>query len=266
MADVHISPVLRNTLVGLGALGGVLVLALGADASLGARAEYTLSRTVQDYGHLQVAPAVSLGGLPFSAALLSKEVPFLSVESRDLEVAPYGLVNVRYEAANINAKEIRDPAESILLGNLDGAKAKIITHRVSFDGVAVGAQLGMTDLNIAHPTNISPSGGTAAEAMLTGTPRDAAEPLTVLVALRLHGPNFEMSPVKVVKAPSGMSTAEADRLAEAFSWQLDTRALPLGGQANRVAVQGGSISFESQERGATVRTRSMSPAIPAMGS
>ena len=77
--------------------------------------------------------------------------------------------------------------------------------------------MGINDLQIANPKNISPTSGTSAEAVLEGTLPGDEESTSVEVALRLIDEKFIMTPVN----------PENDKVAQAFSYSLDTRPLPL---------------------------------------
>lgn len=240
----------RGLVITVGAVAGFLVAAGLADTVVATRAEHNLSRTVAEFGNLEVDPAVYMGGTPYIQALFTGEVPMVSVDSRDVDLPEFGLVNARTEAV-----EVELSPRQVMEGTIVDAPVTLITRRVSFDGVALGAQLGMTDLDIAHPKNISPSGGTASEALLTGTPEGFAEPVSALVTLRLSGSVFRMQPVELFDVPPGLEQAAR----EAFSWEIDTLKLPLGGRALRVSLQGGSIYFEAQARNVTISTHNLTP-------
>lgn len=240
----------RGLIVTAGVIAGVVAVGALTDTAFAVRAERNLSHTVAEYGNLEVDPAVYFGGTPFTQALITGEVPFISVDSRDVDLPEFGLVNARTEAV-----EVQLTPEQVLSGTIEDAPATLITRRVSFDGVALGAQLGMTDLDIAHPKNISPSGGTSAEALLTGTPEGFEEPVSVLVELRLEGSLFRMTPTTRIDVPTG----KEDAARKAFTWEIDTHKLPLGGRALRVSLQGGSIYFEAQARNVVINTHNLTP-------
>ncbi|KQB83961.1 LmeA family phospholipid-binding protein [Corynebacterium lowii] len=239
--------ILVLSLACLGAVGG---LAWVADSAVAIRAERAISTAVADNSNLEVQPHVYLGGVPYTQALLSGEIPRLSVEALDVDTPGLGLVNARTEITAIEAS-----GHQVFSGDLTGATAEVFSRQLGLDGVAVGEQLGMTDLDISNPYDISPGGGPAVEVQLTGTPHGFTEPVTVIAALRLEGPSFRMTPFEFPEVP-------ADRIEEArraFSWELDTRSLPLAGQAEAVHVSGGSIYFTAQRRNITVEFSDLSP-------
>lgn len=231
---------------GLKLVGAALVLLLvlwGADSVLAARAESRLSAEIEEASELRASPRVYLGGFPFAQVLLTGELPDASVDSLDVDIKGLGIANTRTELHQISVS----PAEA-LRGEIVGASAEMLLRRVSLDGVAFGQLLQMTDLDISHPYDISPGGGVAAEAQLTGTPPGFEEQVSGLVTLRLTGPEFQMEVVELRAAPEGRE----QEATEALTLSFDTRELPLGGQASAVSVGGGSISFESQRFNTTV--------------
>ena len=221
------------------------------DSAIAARAERTISRAVAESADLEVEPAVYAGSGLYALALATGELDHVSVNMLDVPVPGVGVVNARTEVQEV----VVSPAQ-VFSGDLEGARAETFTRTLRMDGVALGSQLDMTDLDIAHPTDISPSGGTASEAVLTGTPPGHEEPVSVLVTLRLVGSEFQMVPVELIDAP--LSTTLTD-VESAFSWRIDTRTLPLADRAMAVYLSGGSIHFQSQARNVEITMRELSP-------
>ena len=235
-----------------------LAVLLGAgwlvDSLAAVRFERTVSREVQEAARLDNSPGVNVGGFPFLLALGSGEIPSVDVHALDVDVATVGMVNATTRISDVTATR-----EQILSGDISGASARSFTRTIRLDGVALGRLLDMTDLDISHPYDISPSGGVAAEAQLTGTPFNQREPSTVVVDLRLVGNEFRMTPRELVDAPADQTPAEAQAIRDAFTLTLDTRRLPLAGRASTVNVSGGSIFFKAQRFNVPVRMSSLSP-------
>ncbi len=207
-------------------------------------AEHSLAQRVQDAARLETSPNVYIGGMPYLGALVTGEIPLVEVGVMDVEVPRLGMIN-----AATTVRDLTVAPQQVFSGDFEGGKASTISRSISLDGVALGRLLDMTDLSIANPDNISPSGGTAAEAELTGTIPGAEEKSTVQVDLRLEGPMFYMRP----------SNAPDAATEQAFSLELDTRSLPLPEQATMVSLRGGSISFEVQRRNRTLSNGQLSP-------
>lgn len=239
-------------------LATVLAVLLGGgwltDSVLASRVERHISAAVEERAGLEVSPRVNVGGVPYLAALFTGEIPSVSVHALDVDVAGLGMVNAQTEFNKI----IVDRGQ-VLSGEIAGAPSTSFSRTVTLDGVALGRLLGMTDLDISNPYDISPGGGTPAEAQLTGTPFNRREPATVIVDLRLVGDQFHMTPRELVDAPADLSPAEAEAVRSAFSLTLDTRTLPLAGRASRVNMSGGSIFFEAERHNVTVRLADLSP-------
>lgn len=213
----------------------VLGLLWLVDSALAARAEARLSASAEQSADLQSSPKAYIGGLPFAQVHVTGEVPLVSLDVLDVDVAGLGIVNARSEFA-----ELEIPAAQAYRGEIIGAPVSAVTRSVSLDGVALGQVLDMTDLDIKNPYDMSPSGGVAAEAQLTGTPAGFGEPVSVLTKLRLDAGEFTMRVTDVLSAPEGRE----EDAAEAFTLTRDTTSLPIGGPATAVYLAGGSITFE----------------------
>ena len=224
------------------------------DSIAASRVERSISRDVEEAARLEVSPRVSVGGVPYLASLFTGEIPTISVHALDVDVAELGMVN-----AQTRLEEVQVTRGQALNGNIDGAPARAFSRTISLDGVALGHLIDMTDLDIAHPYDISPGGGPAAEALLTGTPFNQRESHTVLVDLRLVGDEFRLIPRELVDAPAELSDEEAREVMDAFALTLDTTQLPLAGRATSVNLSGGSIYFESRQLNVTVNLADLSP-------
>lgn len=229
------------TLFGLGWL---------ADSLAAIRVERAISAGVENRTNLDVSPAVAVGGAPYLQALLSGEVPVITVNALDVDVRDLGMVNARTALSQVTLDR-----GQVLNGDIDGAPAALLTRTIGLDGVAFGRLLDMTDLDIANPYDISPGGGVASEAQLTGTPPGFDAPVSVVVDLRLVGPHFHMTPRELRDVPADRT----DEIHEVFTLTLDTRELPLAGRATSVHLGGGSIYFEAQRHNVTVQLADLSP-------
>lgn len=168
----------------------------------------------------------------------------------DVNVPGFGMVNARTEVEDLTLDR-----EEILTGQIKEAPAKIVRRFLRLDGVAMGEQLGITDLDISNPYDISPSGGPSSEVQLTGTPEGFSEPVTVVAKLRISGSTITMTPARFVDVPEGRQR----EVQEAFTWTIDSRTLPIPAQTNRVYCSGGSIYFEAEQRNTTVDASNLSP-------
>lgn len=214
------------------------------------RAEHTIARQAQEHSRLSVAPRISLGGAPYLFNVWRSTTPTMSAEMLDVDIPGFGMVNARTDVQDLSMDR-----EEILTGNLSEVPAKLVTRTLRLDGVALGEQLGITDLDISNPYDISPSGGPASEIQLTGTPVGFEKPITVVAKLRLSGTTITMIPDTYIGVPQGRER-EAK---EAFTWTIDSRVLPLPAQVNRVYCSGGSIYFESEQRFTTIDATNLSP-------
>lgn len=254
VSDAPARPLLRRwekrlltAVVALAAIAGTVWV---VDSIVAMRVEARLSRAVEDSAELTTSPDAFVGGNPYLAAALTGEIPTLSVNSLDLSVEGLGIVNARTELAGVEVTP-----RQVFTGDFEGAPTELYKRVISLDGVAFGQLLDITDLDIANPYDISPGGGVASEAQLTGTPPGFTDPVSVIVDLRLQGPMFRMQVRELVDVPAGRE----DEAVEAFSYELDTRDLPLSQQAALVQVSGGSIVFETERQAFPLRLRDLAP-------
>lgn len=230
------------------AIAGTLWL---VDSAVAMHAEHNISQDVKENSRLVTSPSVFVGGLSYLGAFVSGEIPLLEVNTLDVEVPELGMVS-----ASTTARDITVTPDQLLHGNFEGARVSTFSRAISLDGVALGRLMGFTDLSIANPDNISPTGGKASEAELTATMPGQKKAATVHVTLRLVGQMFYMRPVNIVSTPEG---TDEDEVRRAFSYEIDTRQLPLPSQATAVRLQGGAITFETQSRNTTLKTSQLSP-------
>ena len=150
--------------------------------------------------------------------------------------------------------KLDNPADA-LRGEVVGADARLVRRRIRLDGVGFGELLGITDLDMANPYDISPAGGVASEARLTGTVPGAREPATVVVTLRLVDGTFHMRPSQLIDVAAG----EEQTVLDGFTFDLDTRELPLGGPADLVQLRGGSFELSRDRVNTVVEPADLEP-------
>ncbi|MFH0411656.1 DUF2993 domain-containing protein [Corynebacterium sp. L4756] len=216
------------------------------DTGFAIHAEHTLAQQVKAEAQLENTPQVYIGGMPYLGAAVTPdhEIPLIEVNALDIEVPRLGLVN-----ASTTLRDVEVSPDQLFSGNFSGAAVSTWSRAISIDAVSLGRLMNINDLQIANPKNISPTSGTSAEASLVGTLPGDEEATTVEVTLRLVDEMFIMTPVD----------AESEEVHEAFSYELDTRLLPLSAQATAVRLQGGSITFETQHRNTTLDVSELSP-------
>ena len=232
--------------------------AVTADTVAASRAEARLSRGAEEFDRLASAPDAYIGGFPFSAAVLTRKVPRVTLTTLDAPVEGLGVVNATAEAFDIDLAGSGAP-ERVYNADFVGSEARLVRRRIRLDGVAFGQLLGMTDLDISNPYDISPLGGVASEAQLTGTPPGMGEPATVVVTLRLSDGVFSMRPSSLIDVPAG---ASPDDVLAAFTLDRNTRDLPLGGPADLVQVSGGSVEFSRDRINVVLAPDDLTPLAP----
>lgn len=229
----------------------VIVLAVFSfiDSVAAARVEHRISRSVEENSRLATQPEVFVGGVPFAQVLVTHKVPQINVNALDVDIRDLGIVNAATQIYNVDI-----PASQAYEGEVVGHVAELMKRTVSLDGVAMGQLLDMTDLDIANPYDISPAGGVASEAQLTGTLPGMEEESSVVVSLRLRGTTFRMEPTVILEA-----AGDEEAVRRGYTLEFDTRELPLAGQASMVQAAGGSIMFEAERRNVKLKPSDLSP-------
>ncbi|MDO4761072.1 MAG: DUF2993 domain-containing protein [Corynebacterium sp.] len=240
----------RRPLIALATCALILGALWVGDTALAARSEKRLADTIKP--QLGFSPEVYIGGFPFTANLYTLEVPNMYVSVTDARIPQFGLVRTHTEL-----KDVTISRQQLLDGNFDNTTAALMTSQVSLDAVSIGNALNIPDLDISHPYDISPAGGSASEVTLTGTPRALGQRLSVLAELRIRGHQFYMHPTTVLD--SGDNTLKTHDILDAFRWDFNTNTLPLPKQATFVGASGGTIYFQADERNVTVHTHDLYP-------
>lgn len=206
-----------------GALAAVLAGVFAADTFAASLAERNLA---------QPGEQAYISGFPYALGATTGEVPRVSVERLDAELP--GLGDGAVATVGVDVVDfVADTPGAFTTGTAD-----VVRRRVRLDGVGFGELLGISDLDMSNPYDISPAGGSASEVQLTGTPPGSHEAATVVATLRLENGAFRMRPSRVLLAPDG-----DDAAVEAFTLELDTTRLPLGGPADMVQLVGGAVEF-----------------------
>ena len=239
-------------------MSAVVLLAVpwAVDTAAAVHTERRISAEVRTDEGLDQSPRVTVGGIPYLGALVTHTVPTVVVEAGDVLVDGIGTANLRTEIRDLELSRDR-----VLSGEIIGAPATVIARTVRLDGVALGTQIGVTDLDIAHPTDISPAAQPATEARLTGTPPGFDRPVTVYVRLRIKGPDLTMTPYRLAGVPEDRT----DEVRSIFTWRLRTEDLPLPTRVDKVFCSGGSIYLESRQRNVVVGETPILPVGPGPG-
>lgn len=232
----------------------VLVLAAAGttDSLLAARTEHAIAEQVREHAGLAATPRVYIQSLPFIKAQFTQVLPETTVGISDISVPTFGLVQ-----AFTVARDTTVTREQLRSGDLSGARAAMVERNIALDGVSLGDLLGIADLDISNPYNISPGGSIASEAQLRGTPSGYSAPVTIKASLRLDGPTFRLQPTQLIDAQHHPQ----DQVYQAFTLEFDTRTLPLSKEASFVYLSGGMIFFQTQEHNVILEPGDLSPIV-----
>lgn len=202
-----------------------------ADNAFGIYLESHLAADTRAAAHLEATPRIYTGVFPILGAWASHNVSLITSDVIDVDLPGLGIVVARTEIYNtqVTAAQLRD-------ADFTGAPYKGASRTLRFDGVALGNQLGISDLNITHPDDISPQGKSLTHILLSGTP-SGHEFTQVLAELRVREGVISVTPTAV--------TTGDEAALDAFSWTINSDQLPLLGEATSISSSGGSISIES---------------------
>ncbi|WP_259158387.1 DUF2993 domain-containing protein [Corynebacterium sp. ES2715-CONJ3] len=223
-----------------------VLLAWAGDTALAARTERRLAE------HLPAGTEVYVGGFPFVGNYVREDIPDMYIAFNDINYPPWGLLRISQNFLGVNTT-----VERLNQGELAGSMAKQVRTRINVDAVSIGAALGIPDVELMHPYDISPRGGDSAEVVLRGTPEQIGQRYAVLAHIRLDNGVFQLIPHHLIDAPPGVDT----ELLAPFRWSFDTRELPLPQQADAVAYSGGSLVFECTQRSVPVEVGPLYPNI-----
>lgn len=236
-------------MAGIAATAGI---AWVGDSAMAARTEQAISTQVREHARLEITPNVSIQNFPYAMVHFTGDIKELRVGISDVTVPIFGMVRT-----NTVLQDVQVTDEQLSTGRIDGSRAALISRNVGLDGVALGDLMDIKDLDISNPYDISPAGGNAAEAQLRGTPPGFNEEVAVISTLRLVGPMFKLTPVKLVEG----DPAREDEIFDAFRLEFNTNTLPMGAQASYVFLSGGTVFFQAQERNVTVHLSDLSPIV-----
>ena len=245
-----ISPFVRRTVA---AVCGLAIAAGVADAGIAVNAERQLADSIRREANLPADPYVRLGGMAYTSSFFTGRWSSVTVRARDLEVPGFGLVSLESTAVNVEV-----PSSSVWSGDFGEAPAEHYFTRLQLDGLALGRQLGLTDLAIQNYEDISPVGGWETEAIFEATAPGWSEQAVVMVKLRIENGDAHFIPDHVITGPTGPDSTDvvageelADDVAEeilsAFELVLPSRDLPLSQRPTQIYVSGGSVFIAGDE-------------------
>lgn len=263
---VGVTPRRRRLLTALGVVVAVLLAATVADALVAARAEHRISERIYRDAHLASPPAVEVTGFPYLGAVLSHEVPSVSVQANDVDVPGFGLVSV-----TSSAQKVTLPTDAVVSGSFTDAPARKVFTSLRLDGVAVGRRMGVDDLLIQAKDDISPQGGWETEAVFEGTPRGFSEPAAVEMRLRIREGNVHIVPTRVIRAPrdtgprapsvdgADLDPALTRQIMDTFRLDIPGSSFPLRSRPSRIYTSGGSVTVETEQLYTRVSVSDLAP-------
>lgn len=217
----------RNTWTAAGLCAALLAAGAGVcDTVLASRVEAALAGPGQ---------RADVAGFPYVAHALAGKLPRVSVEQLDADLPGGGVGTIGIDVLDY----VPDDPAQLLSGDFGAGEAGLARRRLRLDPVGFGEWLGVSDLDLANPYDISPAGRSASEAQLTATVPGLGTRETAVVTLRLDQGVFKMRPSVLID----VAHEDEDAVVEAFTLTMDTRELPLGGPADKVHLVGGSIEF-----------------------
>ena len=117
---------INRHIVRLGVVALVGGIAWLSDSAVAMHAEHTVAQESKAVSRLENTPDVYIGGIPYTLAALTKEIPYLEVQSLDVEVPKLGMVN-----ASTTMRDISITPQQVFSGKFEGAPVSTYTRAVS---------------------------------------------------------------------------------------------------------------------------------------
>ena len=259
---------LRVLVIILITLFSLVAVGIVVDSLVAARVEKQISDRIYRDSHLAAPPEVLVTGMPYTAAVLTNEVPSIHVESRDVEIPDFGRVTVASSARKVTLDR-----SAVLTGDFRDAPAEEVFTRIQMDTVELGEHMGISDLTLRSQDNSSPQGGWETEAYLSGTPDGEDGAYEVSLDLRVWQGDVFLTPVEITDTPDGSSAddinaldeATRDKVMDAFTFEFTRSSLPLNSAPRRVYTSGGSLFIEASEYFTKISVSDLAPRSAPLG-
>jgi hypothetical protein len=260
---------MRKVLVGATALVLAIVIVLvgaaAVDFGTSIYAEYRLSRTVRETGHLGFDPFVAILGFPVIPQAMRDRYDDVEIKAAGVDRPVIGKATLE---ATMHSVDLTDaswlirPDAKLLLGKLES--------RIIIDSLHLGRYIGMRDLMVEAPpqeTN-NATGGTTESGIssnhglvFTGTPKSAHfdKQVSVSVDLSMAGDDkatLVFTPTGVLTGPNTANQKvpddKRDAVLAAFAGTLPDQRLPFGVAPTSQGARGSDVIIEGITTGLTI--------------
>ena len=260
---------MRKVLVGATALVLAIVIVLvgaaAVDFGTSIYAEYRLSRTVRETGHLGFDPFVAILGFPVIPQAMRDRYDDVEIKAAGVDRPVIGKATLE---ATMHSVDLTDaswlirPDAKLLLGKLES--------RIIIDSLHLGRYIGMRDLMVEAPpqeTN-NATGGTTESGIssnhglvFTGTPKSAHfdKQVSVSVDLSMAGDDkttLVFTPTGVLTGPNTANQKvpddKRDAVLAAFAGRLPDQRLPFGVAPTSQGARGSDVIIEGITTGLTI--------------
>jgi LmeA-like phospholipid-binding len=260
---------MRKVLVGATALVLAIVIVLvgaaAVDFGTSIYAEYRLSRTVREAGHLGFDPFVAILGFPLIPQAMRDRYDDVEIKAAGVDRPVIGKATLE---ATMHSVDLTDaswlirPDAKLLLGKLES--------RIIIDSLHLGRYIGMRDLMVEAPpqeTN-NATGGTTESGIssnhglvFTGTPKSAHfdKQVSVSVDLSMAGDDkatLVFTPTGVLTGPNTANQKvpddKRDAVLAAFAGRLPDQRLPFGVAPTSQGARGSDVIIEGITTGLTI--------------
>lgn len=230
-------------------LATLVALVVVVDFGAAAYSEYRVSRSLRAGAALDSDPQVTITGFPFLAQAAQGRYRHIEIRTQGVPSAALGDVGIEADLHGVHV-----PASDLINARVSTIPVDHLDGRVKIEATALGAYLGIPDLQVAPPpTDASddPTPTARSGIVLTGTV--PVGPLKVAVSvtadLVLEGDTVRIVATDLYLGPQGRAdftvpAAVKPAVLSMFTKRIDVRQLPFGIRPTKVYAEGSQVAIE----------------------
>ena len=225
----------------------LLALVVVVDFGAAAYSEYRVSRALREGAALDSDPQVTITGFPFLTQAAAGQYRHIEIRTQGVPSAALGDVAIEADLHGVHV-----PAADLINARVSTIPVDHLDGRVKIEATALGAYLGIPDLQVSPPPAADDSDpATGSGIVLTGTVPVGPLRVTVSVTadLVLDGDTVRIVATDLYFGPQGRAdfsvpAAFKPAVLSLFSKQIDVRELPFGIRPTKVYAEGAQVAIE----------------------
>ncbi|GAA4489573.1 DUF2993 domain-containing protein [Rhodococcus olei] len=233
----------------------LVALVVIVDFGAAAYSEYRVSRSLREGAALSSDPQVTITGFPFLSQAADGRYRHVEIRTQGVPSAALGDVAVEADLHGVHV-----PAADLLGARVRTIPVDHLDGRVKIEATALGAYLGIPDLEVSAPPadRSDGTGGTGGSGMSTGggivlTGTVPVGPLRATVSvtadLVLEGDAVTIVATDLYFGPEGNADFTVPAVLKPavlslFTKEIDVRQLPFGVRPTKVYAEGSQVAIE----------------------